>query len=332
MKKDLIEKNIIAGLLLFSVLTVFSATNIFASENPGPVSVITQITPEIFTLGDIATYTIKVQHDPTIVPTAPAIKPPAGLEFIESGESPPQNIDGQTVHEYWYRLRVDEVGPLKLPSIPVEFNAPDSNDSGKTIQGTILAPEASLEVQSLLSLTDAPEGVRDIKPLEEISPPWMHYVWIALASLALIALLYFFWRKWKSRPANEYTLNLPTLTPEELAFNELEALKSKRWLTIGRIQDHFFELSEIFRRYLENRYHFPAREWTTEEITAHFKNFSKLSDSQKLQARSILTQSDRVKFAKAELNIERDEMQYVINFIKEAQPTEPVTTSQVASA
>lgn len=332
MKKELLGKILITRLFLFFIFIALSVSNTIADETPSPVSVTTQITPENFTLGDIATYTIKVQHDPTIVPSAPAIKPPEGLEFIESGESPPQNLNGQTLHQYWYKLRIDEVGPLKLPAVLIEFDAPDPNDSMKTIQGTILAPEASMEVQSLLNVSGTPEGVRDIKPLEEISPPWIHYLWMALAGLTLIALLYFFWRKWKSRPTNEAILNLPSLSPEELAFKELEALKNKGWLQIGRIQDHFFELSEIFRRYLQNRYHFPAREWTTEEITAHFKNFSKLSESQKLQARSILTQSDRVKFAKAEMNIERDEMQSVIDFIKEAQPTEPVTTSQVVSA
>ena len=88
-------------------------------------------------------------------------------------------------------------------------------------------------------------------------------------------------------------------------------------------------MSEIFRRYLENRYQFPAREWTTEEITAHFKHFSDLSENLKRQAQTILTQTDRVKFAKAEQTDGRDEMQSVINFIKQAWPNQPVSASQV---
>ena len=107
-----------------------------------------------------------------------------------------------------------------------------------------------------------------------------------------------------------------------MALKELETLKSKEWLKIGRTQEHFFELSEIFRRYLENRYEFPAQEWTTEEITAYFKHFHSLSDNLKLKARSILTQTDRVKFAKAEQAV--DEMQSIVNFIKEAKPPEVV--------
>ena len=140
-------------------------------------------------------------------------------------------------------------------------------------------------MKSLLSIPGSPEGIYDIKPLEEYPLPWLNYFWIAIATLALLGLLCLLWFKWKFTAS---TLNLSAtvlaLTPEQLAFKELETLKNKEWLQIGRTQDYFFELSEIFRRYLENRYQFPAREWTTEEISEHFKYFSSLSENLKLQA------------------------------------------------
>ncbi|MBT3920979.1 MAG: hypothetical protein HOF21_00225 [Nitrospina sp.] len=297
-------------------------------SNPGeasnPVSVTTRITPNTFTLGDIATYIISVQHDPDIQPVAPEVIPPKGLEFVDKGKSPSKELNGQTVQEYWYKFRVDDIGIITFPSISVTFDAQDQNQ--KIIQGTIMAPEASLEVQSLVKIQGNAEGIHDIKPLEEISPPWTHYFWIALGVLALIALLYFIWHKWKSRPTKlANSPSIPALTPEQLAYKELEALRVKGWIQIGRTQDHFFELSEIFRRYLENRFQFPAREWTTEEITAHFKHFSGLNENLKLQARSILTQTDRIKFAKAEVAGGQDEIKSIINFIREACPTKPAS-------
>ena len=314
------------GLFLLLAVLVFSSSSSIADEVP--ISVSTRVSPDTFTLGDIATYTIIVQHDTDIFPVAPEIEPPEGLEFIEEGENTPQQINGQTVHEYWYKLRVDETGNLTLPSVQVTFTAPDQMNTGKNIQGTIQAPEMSFKVHSLLSIPGSPEGIHDIKPLEEYPLPWMDYFWMALVGLALLVFLYILWRRWKSRPVS---LNLPAPTPalsaEQLALEELEALKNKQWLQIGRTQEHFFELSETFRRYLENRYQFPAREWTTEEITAHFKSFPSLSENLKLKARSILTQTDRVKFAKAQKAV--DEMQSIINFIQEAQPPEPEVVKQV---
>lgn len=311
----------------FLLLAVLFCSNSFsiAEETSNPVSVNTRVSPGTFTLGDIATYSITVQHDPDIQPVAPIIEPPEGLEFIEKGVNTPQGKSEQTIHEYWYKFRIDDTGKLSLPAVQLAFNAPDQ--SGKNIKGTIQAPEVSFEVQSLLSVPGNPEGIHDIKPLEEYPLPWLNYFWMALAVLALLALFYFLWCKWKSRP---FSLDLPSpgpvLTAEQLALEELETLKDKEWLQIGRTQEHFFELSEIFRRYLENRYQFPAREWTTEEITAHFKHFPSLSDNLKLKARSILTQTDRVKFAKAEQAV--DEMQSIINFIQEARPPVPDVESQ----
>jgi hypothetical protein len=307
---------------LFLVVLFCTHSLSIADEISNPVSVSTRISPDTFTLGDIATYSITVQHDPDFHPAAPVIEALKGLEFIEQGESAPQEISGQTVHEYWYKFRIDNIGKLTLPSVQVAFKAPDQKQTGKDIQGTILAPEVSFEVQSLLSLPGNTEGIHDIKPLEDYPLPWLNYFWMALAGVALLALLYFLWCKWKSQP---FSLNLPPpipeLTAEQLALEELEKLKNKEWLKIGRTQEHFFDLSEIFRRYLENRYQFPAREWTTEEITAHFKYFPSLSDNLKLKARSILTQTDRVKFAKAEQAV--DEMPSIINFIEEARPPAP---------
>jgi hypothetical protein len=312
---------------LFAVI-FFSISVVSAGETANPVAVTTHIAPDTFTLGDIATYTITVQHDKDIQPLAPEITPPKGLEFLDKGESPTQELNGQVVHEYWYKFRVDEVGKLTLPSTSVAFNAPDQKGAGESIEGTILAPEATLEVQSLLGIQGG-EGIHDIKPLHEISPPWMNYFWVALGVLALLGLFYFIWRKWKSRPVTiAGSPAAPVLTPEQLAYKELEALRVKGLLQIGRTQDHFFELSEIFRRYLENRFQFPAREWTTEEITAHFKHFPGLNEDLKHRARVILNQTDRIKFAKAEHAEGRDEIKTVIGFIREACPPVPQVSKQ----
>ena len=92
---------------------------------------------------------------------------------------------------------------------------------------------------------------------------------MALAVLFLLALGYWLWEKWQNKPTPKSNPDF-ALTAEEKAMQELNELQTRGWMKLGRIRDHFFELSEIFRRYLENRYDFPAQEWTTEEITSHF--------------------------------------------------------------
>ena len=74
------------GFLLLTILFC-SAPFSIAGKISNPVSVNTHITPDTFTLGDIATYTITVQHDLDIHPAAPDIEPPTGLEFIDLTDS-----------------------------------------------------------------------------------------------------------------------------------------------------------------------------------------------------------------------------------------------------
>ena len=328
MKKVTRSRKYLVG-AFFLIALLFSFVPLTIADK-APVSVTTRISPDTFTLGDIATYTISVQHDPDIHPAAPELTPPKGLEFIEKGENSPQPINGQTVHEYWYKFRVDDTGTLTFPATPVLFNAPAPNEKGKTIQGTILTTESSLQVQSLLAIPGREKGIHDIKPLEEFPTPWTHYFWITLGGLALLVVCYLLWRKWKSRTSNAQTGQsvAPALTPEERAFKDIQTLKEKKLLQIGRIQDHYFEVSEIFRRYLESRYKFPAQEWTTEEITAHFKYFPDINDNLKLQARAILTETDRIKFATAERVEGQDELQSVISFVLEAKQKELASNTQ----
>ncbi|MFT4577731.1 MAG: hypothetical protein ACI8PD_001074 [Nitrospinales bacterium] len=299
-------------LLLAFIITL---TNPFVSWCAEPVSIDAQIDIRQPTLGDIVTYSITVTHDPDIVLHMPEYVTPEGLENVEHGNENPRNINKQTTQEFWLKLRVDKIGSMILPPIPIWFDAPDTNK--QIVRGKIMSPEVNFEVQSLLQLEENASDIKDIKPIADIQPPWTHYIWKALAVLCLLALGYLLWKKWQSKSTPKSKSDF-ALTAEEKALKELDILQNRDWMKLGRIRDHFFELSEIFRRYLENRYDFPAQEWTTEEITTHFKNFPDLNESQKLQTRTLLVEIDKVKFAKAQAH--DDPVDSVIRFIKEASP------------
>ncbi len=294
---------------------IFTLTNPFVSWCAEPVSITAQVDISQPTLGDIVTYSITVTHDPDIVLHMPEYVIPEGLEKVEHGRGNPKKINKQTTQEFWLKLRVDKIGPVILPSIPVVFDAPDTNK--QIVRGKIMSSEVSFEVQSLLQLEENASDIKDIKPIASIKAPWTHYIWKALAVLCLVALGYWLWKKWRNKSTPKTKPDF-VLTAEEKAMKELSELQSREWMKLGRISDHFFELSEIFRRYLENRYDFPAQEWTTEEITTHFKNFSGLNETQKLQTRTLLVEIDKVKFAKAKAH--DDPIDSVIRFIKEASP------------
>lgn len=311
-------------ILLFLLVFLSPLINVMAawSGTSDPVSIDAQIDITQPTLGDILTYSITVTHDPDITLHTPEYVIPEGFEKVDHGKKKSRQVNKQSVQEFWLKLRVDKTGALTIPAIPVGFDAPDQNN--QIVPGRIMTPEVVVEVQSLLELEGNASDIKDIKPIADIKAPWTHYLWKALGVLCLLALAYFIWKKWWKKSDSKPATSI-ILTAEQKALKELKELEGRGLVKLGRIRDHFFELSEIFRRYLENRYHFPAQEWTTEEIISHFKNFSDLNEKQKLQARNILTESDKVKFAKAEVEPNYDPIESVVHFIKEATPPVPQT-------
>ena len=313
------QKNSSKSALLFLLTYLFQLINTPAAwtNSADPVSIKTQVDITQPTLGDILTYSIRVNHDSDIVIHTPEYVIPEGFEKVGNGKKIPRKVNNQTAQEFWLKLRVDKTGLLTIPAIPLGFDAPDQNN--KIVKGKIMTAEVNVDVQSLLQLEGKTSDIKDIKPIFYIKAPWVHYIWKALGVLCLLALAYFIWKNWQKK-ADEKLEPLILLTAEQKALKELQELKSRELMKLGLVREHFFELSEIFRRYMENRYRFPAQEWTTEEIISHFKGLSDLNEKQKLQARTILTESDKVKFAKAEVEMNYDPIEPVIHFIKEATP------------
>ena len=313
------QKNSSKYALLFLLAYLFQLINTTAAwtNAADPVSIKTQVDITQPTLGDILIYSIRVNHDSDIVIHTPEYVIPEGFEKVGNGKKIPRKANNQTAQEFWLKLRVDKTGLLTIPAIPLGFDAPDQNN--KIVKGKIMTAEVNVDVQSLLQLEGKTSDIKDIKPIFYIKAPWVHYIWKALGVLCLLALAYFIWKNWQKK-ADEKLEPLTLLTAEQKALKELQELKSRELMKLGLIREHFFELSEIFRRYMENRYRFPAQEWTTEEIISHFKGLSDLNEKQKLQARTILTESDKVKFAKAEVEMNYDPIEPVIHFIKEAAP------------
>ena len=304
-------------LLLLAYLFQLINTTAAWTNAADPVSIKTQVDITQPTLGDILIYSIRVNHDSDIVIHTPEYVIPEGFEKVGTGKKIPRKVNNQTAQEFWLKLRVDKTGLLTIPAIPLGFDAPDQNN--KIVKGKIMTAEVNVDVQSLLQLEGKTSDIKDIKPIFYIKAPWVHYIWKALGVLCLLALAYFIWKNWQKK-ADEKLEPLTLLTAEQKALKELQELKSRELMKLGLVREHFFELSEIFRRYMENRYRFPAQEWTTEEIISHFKGLSDLNEKQKLQARTILTESDKVKFAKAEVEMNYDPIEPVIHFIKEATP------------
>jgi len=298
------------------------------TENSSPIKAEARVTQAEVTVGDAVTYTLRVQHDPEIhlAPPDPT-KSFKGFELKDqiTAQAPP--VNEQTVEEYQFHLRADRVGNYTIPKIKISFTAPEPGNPDRMIPGELFTNTVKIVVRSVLYEDGTPEDIKDLKPILGSGPDWNRYLWIAAAVLAGLAL-WFAFLKWISPKRKAVS---PSAEPEqlahEIALQSLELLMQKQLIEQGRFREHYFELSEIFRRYLGDLCAIPALDWTTEEIEAFLRSHPGRIGDEKEQVLSLLKRTDRIKFAKAPTDAvnSRHHVDEVRQFIENTQPeSQPV--------
>jgi len=293
---------------------------------PSPVSADTRVSQRQVTIGDVVTYSIIVRHDDGIhvAPPDPTAHFNKGFEYVDRGTLQPKTIDGQTEETFWFKYRADQVGFYNLPKIPIEFAVPSPDNPSQSIPGTINAPESVIEIRSVLFIDKNANDIKDIKPIIGAGSDWQKYLsWIVSGLAALLGLAGLFW--WLSRrekPPAPKVPRVPDLKAYEVALAELDQLVARHLLENGQFREHYFELSEIFRRYLGTLLSIPALDWTTEEIGDYVTDHGSMAPGQRQILLALLPATDQIKFAQAPVALDtaHHHVEAVRNFIRSTTP------------
>lgn len=182
--------------------------------------------------------------------------------------------------------------------------------------------ELTIPVRSVLPDGRPEHEPHDIKPPMDISGLPPYWIWIIigciLLALVIIAVLI---RKKKSKSMNREEVRL---SAHEIAFRELESLAVPVQMDRAEIKLFYQKISDILRRYIENRFGVNAPEQTTEEFLAGMDSQNVIATVHKPLLRSFLAQCDLVKFAehkpgKEDIDESFDRCRYFIDQTK----TEP---------
>ena len=156
--------------------------------------------------------------------------------------------------------------------------------------------------------------------------------------LLVAALCYFGYRFWKKRQKKATgEVYVPPPRPAHIiALEELAALKEKKLWQKGLIKQYYSEVSEIVRRYVENRYRLMALEQTTDEIMYGLIRLQ-IKGSVCSKIETMLQLSDLVKFAKYQPGISEHEeiltMAFdIVEATKAVEVKQPVQTEQRVTA
>ena len=198
-----------------------------------------------------------------------------GLEIVQSDfDTLSEEIIQKIIITSW------DSGSYYIP--PIKFSA-TSKSNALIINVLLLDIDANSELKDIKGPLDDNIGWSDIWP------------WLLLTLIILLSI--FTYKKYFNKKKKTVVVKKNIQTPAHvLALNALKKLENKKLINKKDIKEYYSSISEIIRRYIENRFNFPALELTTYEIldiiTANIKKEDTIS------LKNILEISDLVKFAK----------------------------------
>jgi hypothetical protein len=186
-----------------------------------------------------------------------------------------------------------------------------------------LAVDTTKEIKPIKGPLHVPLSFREMLP------------WILLGLFLLAAGYAIFYIIRKRRKAEPIFRIRPKirLLPHELALMEFEKLRVKKLWQAGKIKEYHSELTEILRRYIEDRFQSKAMESTTIEILNDLKDRTEIEPASLSDLGQILTLADMVKFAKQQtLASENEEcLSKAIDFVNSTIPKVKEVTEETKS-
>ena len=213
--------------------------------------------------------------------------------IVDYSSTQPELLEDDRVRQSrTYVLEPFLSGEYRIPPMTFRFR---KRDGAEEDSHELQTGELTVEVASLLPGEAGKLEIHDIKNPVELPrepPEWLWPAAGGLAALFLAGGLFAFIRRRRGGPPAP-----PPRPAHEIAFEELEALVAADLPAKGEIKAFYQGISDILRRYIENRFGLRAPERTTEEFLAELGAGQILDPAHKTLLDRFLHHCDLVKFA-----------------------------------
>lgn len=294
-----------------------------ANDPDSPITATTRLTPDPAHIGDLLTLELIVAF-----PKDHSVNLPSGLDYsplelvaVEEGEVESTGTDLR--QRFTIQLQYFDVGEASVPSFPITWI-----DPADQVHTHHVAPHPFV-VESLLADESEPQ-VRGEDPPVSLEYPDEQLALILLACAGGVALggaLLAVWISFRGR--GKPIVLTPPIPAHERALAELEQLAGEReaLLAEGRAQDYYVRLTEIAKRYLEDRFGIDALERTTEEIHETLLGATRaaIHPLDPVELLRFLEDCDLVKFARLSPAADEAELalQNVRDMVERSRPNQP---------
>lgn len=275
-------------LRLLPVIFLFTFLSSYAQE----MTVSASTDTSSYMVGDYITYTIEIRHDKYFAVYVPSIKDSIKvLDFIRALPVEKKNVGENVVEYHKFIFSKYDSGKVTIPPLQIAYT---KYQSGNKI--FINTNPVSIVVHTLPVNTQ--EDIKDVKEPVKLPPNWLLIAIIILLAAGILIGSYFLYKYYKKKKEGVVE-SIPEIKipPYEVALNQLHLLEEKKLWQQGFIKEYHSEITEIIRKYFEERFNFRALEMTSAEILAVL---SYLDDGKLIleTANKFFSNADLVKFAK----------------------------------
>jgi hypothetical protein len=277
-----------------------AAETLLQTSESGPVKVTVAVSPKAPRLGDPLTLTLTVVAQAQVAVEMPPFGEALGRFSITSftPRSETQK-DGSVTQVQRYVLEAPMSGRQRIPSLRIEFT---DNRPGQAAHGDdgrpheILTDEVAIDIASVLPEGDKASELRGLRgplPLSESLLRTRGFRLVLIPAVLLVAALaYLGFRRLQRRSQLRVRASA-----YDVAAARLAELARRGWPQSEQVDPWYVELSDIVRRYIEDRYGVRAPELTTEEFLREARQQLRMQDRHRELLAAFLQTCDRVKFA-----------------------------------
>jgi hypothetical protein len=299
--------------LRFILLVLFAISlNVYAQN----ISVSASTDTSDYLVGDYIQFSIKAEYDEGIRISPPSLIDNLGiLEVIKV--LPVSFEEDENVQQFNYIIAGYDSARVVIPPIPITYYQDNISEPQETQTNEVVVFIHTLEV-------NASEEIKDIKEPVRIPIDWLFWLIIVLVIVILITIGYFLYRKFK-KPEEEIRIirRAPPVPIHVLALKALDMLDQKKLWQQGQIKGYHSEITEIIRKYFEDRYDFNSLEMTTAQSMLVL---NRVMDNEKMIriTGSFLENADMVKFAKFEPlpSVNEEMMKQAYEIVEKTKPDE----------
>lgn len=281
------KKSVIPLLLLLISASGLQAQDVKITSAPGKSAIL---------LGDQIFFTITTEVSAGVHATISSAVDTLTAKVVILDRVPRDTTasdSGVVIYRDSYLITSFDSGTYTLPPFYAEVATAD------TVLRYYSEPASLQVLRADVAPQDSTEVIFDIVP-PRTAPltfsellPWIIIIVIFSVVIWLLA------RYLPNNPLRRFVRPAPPPEPAHvIALRDLERLRSAELWQKGEIKKYYSALSDIMRRYLDNRYGIGAPEMTSDETIRMMHRAAVTTESQRTMVKELLSLSDMVKFAK----------------------------------